>query len=856
MNTSRVRDNYIEYFLESQSFNLKLNSKPDILRIMEQYNPNKIESKWQKKWEKGKINFCNLKDNKKPKFYNLVMFYYPSGDKIHIGHGYNYTGADVFGRYKRMKGFNVFEPIGADAFGLPAENYAIKSGVHPSISTKQNIDFGRKQLKSLGLMYDWEKEINTSDPEYYKWTQWLFSVLYKAGLAYRAEAPVNWCPSCKTVLANEQVINGKCERCETEVIQKNLKQWFFKITAYADKLLEGHKKINWPERTIAMQKNWIGKSEGTTINFKFEIRNSKFEIPVFTTRADTIFGVTALILAPEHELIKKITTSEYKKQVDDYVLTSRKKSELERTDLEKEKTGVFTGAYAINPINNEKIPIWIGDYVIASYGGGAVMFVPAHDERDYEFAKKYGIKIKKVIVPKAIMTFARNARDLAMGSKTELRPEADCFTDYGELVNSGEFNGLTSKDAIEKITRWLEKNKLGKKTVNYHLRDWLISRQRYWGAPIPIIYCDKCGEVLVPEKDLPVKLPDLKDFKPTADGESPLARSEKFVNVKCPKCKGNAKRSTETMDTFVCSSWYYLRYISPYLKNEAFDKKLSEKWLPADQYTGGAEHACLHLLYARFIAKVLYDQGFVKFDEPFTKLNHQGMILASDGSKMSKSKGNVIIPDDYIKAYGADTFRLYVLFIAAFEDGGAWSDKGISGASRFLKKVWFTIGDKNKIGNKTSKELAQKFHYTIKKVGSDIENFKFNTAIAVMMELINAWAEKDSVMSKKDAESFLKILSPFAPHICEELWNKLGHKSSIFKESWPKYDEKLIRKETIELVIQINGKVRDKIETNAEISQSEAEKLALSRDKIKKFIGNNKIKKIIFVKGKLINIVI
>jgi leucyl-tRNA synthetase len=724
-------------------------------------------------------------------------------------------------------------------------------------------------------MYDWEKEINTSSPEYYKWTQWLFGVLYKAGLAYRAEAPVNWCPSCKTVLANEQVVNGKCERCESEVIQKNLKQWFFKITDYAEKLLEDHKKLDWPERTIAMQKNWIGKSEGTTIKFKI---NSE-EIEVFTTRIDTIFGATALILAPEHELISKIKTSEYKKEVDDYILESKKKSELERTDLEKEKTGVFTGAYTINPINNEKIPVWIGDYVIATYGGGAVMFVPAHDQRDWEFAKKYNINIRSVVLPygqsflpKDLTLRLKEVHDiyedpfLKLAIDKIMNKEAFCKEGFNinSSTNDLNFNFLSTQKTREKITEWLKKNKLGKKTVNYHLRDWLISRQRYWGAPIPIIYCDKCGEILVSEKDLPIKLPDLDNFKPTDGGESPLAKSEKFVNVKCPKCKGNAKRSTETMDTFVCSSWYYLRYISPHLKNEAFDKKLSEKWLPVDQYTGGAEHACLHLLYARFIAKVLYDQKLINFDEPFTKLNHQGMILASDGSKMSKSKGNVVIPDDYIKAYGADTFRLYVLFIAAFEDGGAWNDKGISGASRFLKKVWFTMQDPAKIcstnltgqARKTNKNLIQKLHYTIKKVSNDIENFKFNTSISAMMEFVNLWQESGNILSRKDTESFLKILAVFCPHIAEELWSKLNHKTSIFEESWPKYDEKLIKKETYELVIQINGKVRDKIEVRSDISEDEAKKLALSTDRVKTWLKSQKPKVVIFVKGKLINIVI
>lgn len=760
------------------------------------------------------------------------MFYYPSGDKIHIGHGYNYTGADVFGRYKKMMEFNVLQPIGADAFGLPAENYAIKTGVHPAQSTKQNIDFGRKQLKSLGIMFDWDKEINTSDPEYYKWTQWLFGVLYKKGLAYRAEAPVNWCPSCKTVLANEQVIDGKCERCESEVIQKNLKQWFFKITDYAERLLEDHKKLDWPERTITIQKNWIGKSEGT--NIKFKINDD--EIEVFTTRIDTIFGVTALVLAPEHKLIQKITTPEYKKQVEEYILASKKKSELERTDLEKEKTGVFTGAYAINPLNNEKVPVWIGDYVIATYGGGAVMFVSAHDERDYDFAKKYNIEIKEVISGGSISKQA--------------------FTDYGKLVNSGEFNGLKSEDAIKKITQWLEKNKLGKKKINYRLRDWLISRQRYWGAPIPIIYCDKCGDVL--DEEL-VKLLDLEDFKPTDEGESPLARSKEFVNVKCPKCGGPAKRSTETMDTFVCSSWYFLRYLSPHLDKSAFDKKLAEKWLPVDQYTGGAEHACLHLLYARFITKVLFDQKFIKFDEPFTKLNHQGMILAADGSKMSKSKGNVVIPDDYVKKYGADTFRMYVLFIAAFEDGGTWSDKSIIGVYKFLNRVWnYSQNIIPSAKDYSDIEACSLLNTTIKKVGNDIENMKFNTAIASMMKFINFVYNPSvvSMLNVNDWENFLKILAPFAPHIVEELWEKLGHKKSIFEEKWPKYAEKLIKKDTIDLIIQVNGKVRDKIEVKSDISENEAKKMVLSNDKIKSWLNNQEPKKIIFVKGKLINIVI
>jgi leucyl-tRNA synthetase len=757
---------------------------------MEQYNPKKIEEKWQKYWEKNRINFCDL-NSRKSKFYNLVMFYYPSGDKIHIGHGYNYTGADVFGRYKRMKGFNVFEPMGVDAFGLPAENYAIKTGVHPVVSTKKNIDFGRKQLKKLGLMYDWEKEIDTSSPEYYKWTQWLFGILYKAGLAYRAEAPVNWCPSCKTVLANEQVINGRCERCESEVVQKNLKQWFFKITKYADRLLKDYKKINWPEKTIIMQKNWIGKSRGAEIDFS--------GIKVFTTRPDTILGATFLVLSPDHPKVREFKNPKVKK----YISKIRK-------NHDKEKTGVFSGEYVINPATKEKIPVWVADYVLMEYGTGAIMAVPDYDERDKEFAKKYNLKIKKT-----------------------------------KLINP------------EKIVKKVK----GKWMTNYRLRDWLISRQRYWGAPIPIIYCDKCGEVLVPEKDLPVKLPDLKDFKPTKEGESPLARAKDWVNVKCPKCKGNAKRSTETMDTFVCSSWYFLRYLSPKLKNKPFDRKLTDKWLPVDQYTGGAEHACLHLLYARFITKVLCDEKLINFDEPFSKLNHQGMILASDGTKMSKSKGTVVIPDDYIKAYGADTFRLYVLFIAPFEEGGAWNDKGIIGVYKFLKKIWFLFQNKKKFAEKTSQNLIQKLHFTLRKVGEDIENFKFNTAVSAMMEFVNTWMEKGQTLSKDDAGKFIRILAPFTPHICEEIWSSFAKatedkEDSIFLKKWPEYDEKLVKKQTFELVIQINGKVRDKVEAEADISQKDAEKLALEREKIKKWLANKKPKVVIFIKGRLINIVV
>ena len=814
------------------------------------YNPQKLEKKWQKYWQDNKVNFCDLAGNKKPKFYNLAMFYYPSGAKIHIGHGYNYTGSDVFGRFKRLNGFNVLEPMGADAFGLPAENYAIKTSVHPSKTTEDNINFGRQQLKELGLMFDWEKEINTSSPDYYKWTQWLFTVLYKAGLAYRQEAPVNWCPSCKTVLANEQVISGKCERCDTQVTQKNLKQWFFKITDYADRLLRDHKKLDWPEKTLLMQRNWIGRSEGATV--QFSIFNFQFSIEVFTTRPDTLFGATFMVLSPEHELVQKLK-SQIKnwKEVEKYIKASQKKTDIERTDVSKEKTGTELKAVsAINPVNNEKIPIFIADYVLSSYGTGAIMAVPGHDQRDWDFAKKFKLPIIEVI----------KGGDITKQAYEDI--------EQGVMVNSDQFNGLPVKKCIQEITNWLKKNNLGKKAVNYKLRDWLISRQRYWGAPIPIIDCEKCGEVLVQEKDLPVELPNLKDFKPTAEGESPLARSKEFTNVKCPKCSGPAKRSTETMDTFVCSSWYFLRFISPNLKTKPFDKSLVSKWLPVDQYCGGAEHATLHLLYARFITKVLRDQGHINFDEPFTKLNHQGMILAEDGSKMSKSKGNVVIPDDYIKKYGADVFRLYVLFLAPFEDGGAWSDKGIIGVKRFLDKVW-SLQDKiqdtrhkdtclaGRQANKSqisNSQIERLVHQTTKKVTEDIENFHFNTAISALMILVNEFTRQKQLLIT-NYQSLITLLSPFAPHLAEELWETLGNKKSIFNQKWPAYDKKLIKEKEIQLVIQVNGKVRDKLQVSAGITEPVAKKKALQSEKVKKWVKGVP-KKVIFVKGKLINIVI
>ena len=812
---------------------------------MKVYNPKLIEHKWQEKW--SKLGLYEAKNfDKKPKQYILIEFPYPSADGLHVGQMRSYTALDSIARKKRMEGYNVLYPIGWDAFGLPTENYAIKAGINPQEATEKNTKNFKRQLKNLGLSFDWSREINTTDPKYYRWTQWIFLKLFEKGLAYQAEIPINWCPSCKIGLANEEVIAGKCERCGAEVERREQKQWMLKITDYADRLLEDLEKVDYSERIKTQQINWIGRSEGVTIDFK--IQNSKFKISVFTTRLDTLFGVTALVLAPEHELVEKITTKEHKKEVEDYVKAAKKKSELERTDLEKEKTGVFTGNYAVNPGNNEKVPIWVGDYVIATYGGGAVMIVPAHDKRDYQFAKKFGLEIREVV------------------SSGNISKKA--YVDYGILVNSGQFNGLESKKAIEKMTDWLVKKKLGKKEVQYKLRDWVFSRQHYWGEPIPIVHCGKCGVVPVPEKDLPIELPYVKKYKPTKTGKSPLAVIKEWVNTKCPKCKGPAERETDTMPNWAGSNWYFLRYCDPKNDKALADFKKLKYWLaPArrslgeggvDLYNGGMEHTTLHLLYSRFWYKFLYDIKAVPTPEPYAKRRSHGMVLATDGRKMSKSFGNVINPDEIVDGYGADSLRLYEVFMGPYDQAINWSTEGLEGCYRFLKRVWVLFGNSSKISGqaKTNKEMTQKLHYTIKKVNDDLENMRFNTAVSTMMEFANLWAEKNNVLFKKDVESFVKILAPFVPHISEELWANLGHKDSVFKERWPKYDEKLIQKETFELVIQVNGKVRSKAEVSTSISKDETKKLAMSNDKIKKWLGSKKPKKIIFVKGRLINIVI
>ncbi len=943
---------------------------------MIRYNPQKIEQKWAKVWERKKAWQVDLKKAKKP-YYNLMMFPYPSAEGLHVGNVYAFTGSDIHGRFERMKGNDVFEPMGFDSFGIHSENFAIKMGTHPKAQTAKNIKHFTEQLKQLGALFDWSRAVTTSEPEYYKWTQWLFLQLYKADLAYKAKAPVDWCPSCKTVLADEQVIDGKCERCNSQVMQKELEQWFFRITKYADKLLKNLEKIDWSERTKIAQRNWIGKSEGATL--KFSILNSQFSIEAFTTRPDTLFGATYMVLAPEHELVEKLK-SQIKNwgEVQKYREEAKQKSELERTELTKEKTGVeLKGVKAINPATRENIRVFIADYVLASYGTGAIMAVPAHDERDFEFATKYKLPIREAVIPwivdkrnppvagkrkverRSVHPIVRDPKtgkilclkwkkfnwttfpmggveeneDIVKAARREVKEEtgytnlklvrvlggqvraeyfaahkdenrvsyttavlfelagqervevaakekeahevvwlekskvnprdmthteteiwlarwegkAGVYLGEGVLVNSGKFNGMNSKLAMSEIVKFAK----GQKKVNYHLRDWLISRQRYWGPPIPIIYCKKCGTVPVPEKDLPVKLPEVKDFRPTGTGKSPLASVSSFVNTKCPKCKGKAERETDVSDTFLDSSWYFLRYPSVKIENRKlkipWDPQITRRWLPVSMYIGGQEHAVLHLLYTRFITMALKDMGFIDFEEPFKKFRAHGLIT-KEGAKMSKSKGNVVNPDEYFVKYGADTVRMYLMFLGPFSEGGDWSDKGIVGIYRFLNRVFELAGAKTK----TTNDLAATRNKTIKKVTEDLENLRYNTAIASLMEYSNEI--KDG--GKEDIETLLILLAPFAPYIAEELWNKLGHKDSVHNQPWPSFDKTHIQTERIRLIIQVNGKVRDVMELAAGTSERQAVDLALKSRNVQKWVGNNKIKRTVFVPGRLVNIVV
>ncbi len=829
---------------------------------MDKYEPQLIEKKWQDFWEENP-DINQAKDGLSlPKQFILDMFPYPSGAGLHAGHVESYTATDILSRYYRMQGFNVLHPQGWDAFGLPAENYAIKTGVHPDVVTHKNIKNFTRQIKSLGMSYDWSREIDTSSPEYYKWTQWFFLFLYKNGLAYKKKAKVNWCESCQTVLANEQAEGGICERCKNKVKQKYLEQWFFRITDFIENteikknisiskkekknittgLLEGLEKLDWPNSIKSAQKNWIGRSEGSIVKFKIVAELSEVDsnfIEVFTTRIDTIFGCTYCVVAPEYKVVKKLKTKiKNWKEVKKYVQQAKNKTELDRMEA-KNKTGVeLKGIKAINPFNNKEIPVYVADYVLSQYGTGAVMAVPAHDERDWEFAQKYQLPVVQSISPiikKEILQKKSKNKEFYVG--------------YGKVINSNEYSGLSSSKAQEKMIQWLEKNKLGKRKINYKLRDWLVSRQRYWGAPIPIIYCDKCGTVPVPEKDLPVKLPKDVDFNPT--GESPLTKSKSFHQVVCPQCGALARRESDTMDTFVCSSWYYFRYTDPKNKREFANKEKIKHWLPVDLYVGGAEHAVLHLLYARFFTKVLHNLGYIDFDEPFLKLRNQGMIMAEDGRKMSKSLGNVVNPDEVVTKFGADSLRMFEMFMGPLEDMKPWQTNGIVGMYRFLEKV-YRLRTKKKAENRNLTTLVNQ---TIKKVTEDIKEIHFNTAISSLMILVNKMDKEERIFIN-NYEILIKLLAPLAPHIAEELWHQLGQSKSVFKESWPQYDKNLLKDEEIEFVIQINGKVREKIKIVRDIAEERIKKEISKNQKIKKYLKNQKIKKFIFIKNKLINIVV
>ncbi len=794
-------------------------------------NFSEIEKKWQKRWEEDHLYKFDPNSDKK-KLYCLEMFSYPSGAKLHMGHWYNYGVTDTWARFKRMSGYNLFHPMGFDAFGLPAENYAIKTGIHPAISTDKNIETMEKQLKGIGGSWDWDYEVKTCKEDYYKWTQWMFLKLYEHGLAYKKEAPVNFCPSCNTVLANEQVISGACERCGTMVVRKNMSQWFFKITDYAEELLNGLDKLDWPDRTKNLQRNWIGRSEGAYVTFK--VADSDEEFTVFTTRCDTLFGATYCVLAPELPLVDKIVTEDQKVAVEEYKLQASRQSEIERTSTTKEKTGVFTGAYAINPVNNKKIPIWISDYVLASYGTGAIMAVPAHDERDYAFAKKFGLEIIPVL----------EGGDISK----------EAYVLDGTHINSDFLNGLNKEDAINKMCSYLEENGFGKKTVTYKLRDWLVSRQRYWGAPIPIIYCEDCGVVPVPEDDLPVKLPMDVEFTP--DGESPLKKCDSFMHCTCPKCGKPALREADTLDTFVCSSWYFLRYPDAHNDKAPFDTNIINKMLPVDKYIGGIEHACMHLLYARFFTKALRDMGYLNFDEPFMSLVHQGTILGPDGEKMSKSKGNTVAPDPLVEEYGADVLRGYLMFGFNYVDGGPWTDDGIVAINKFYRKVE-RLTDALIESDKHLDDVDKVLHSSLKVIREDIEKFQFNTSLAKIMEYTNALVkyEKEGI-PRYYIEQLLLILAPFAPHLTEEFWEAIGNEYSIHNQDYPMYDEKYLVETEKEIAVQVNGKVRATIMISVDDNEDVIKEKALNAENVKRHTDGKDIVKVIVIKGKIVNIVV
>jgi len=812
------------------------------------YEPSEIEPKWQRYWEERGL-FRTPQRSEKPKYYMLVMFPYPSGT-LHVGHVKNYVIGDAVARYKRMRGYNVLHPFGYDAFGLPAENAAIERKIHPKDWTLNNINTIRKQIKRLGISYDWDREIITCLEPYYKWTEWIFLKLYEAGLAYKKKAAVNWCPKCMTSLANEQVKDGRCERCGTPITIRHLEQWFFKITNYAERLLKDLDKLTgWPEHVKTMQRNWIGESKGAKVKFKVE--GLDVDIEIFTTRPDTLWGVTFMALAPESPLVEQIVLPELKHDLEQFLVRVSMQDRHRRGALEAEKEGFFTGRYAVNPVNGERVPIYVANYILMEYGTGAIMGVPAHDQRDYEFAKKYGIPIRQVIQP------------------SEPFNEDRAYDGPGIMVNSGPLSGTKVPEEMEKVIEWLEERGIGTRSVQYKLRDWLISRQRYWGAPIPIIYCEKCGVVPVPEKDLPVTLPYDVEFLPT--GQSPLALKEEFKRTTCPKCGGPATREVDTMDTFVDSSWYFLRYINPDLEDAPFKKEDVNYWLPVDQYVGGVEHAILHLLYSRFITKVLHDLGYLDFDEPFTNLFTQGMIY-KDGAKMSKSKGNVVSPDDMIEKYGADTLRLYILFMGPPEKDAEWSDAGIEGVHRFIRRAWNLVDKIISLEPKNSsnfgpreRELRRKLHSALLKITQDMEGgFKFNTAISGLMELVNDVSDylqevpEDSwhvPLLKEFAEKFVLMISPFAPHFAEELWHAMGKTTSIMEEPWPEYDPDALKVEEVEIAVQVNGKLRDRVKVPIDATKEEVLRIALESEKVKKFVSNSP-KDAVYVPKRLLNIIV
>ena len=793
------------------------------------YNHREIEQKWRKIWEEHPVN---VNDGKKPKYYCLDMFPYPSGNGLHVGHWRGYVISDVWSRYKMLNGYYLIHPMGWDAFGLPAENYAIKMGVHPEKSTAENIANIKRQIKEIAAVYDWDMEVNTTDPNFYKWTQWIFVKMFKAGLAYQKEMPINWCPSCKTGLANEEVVNGKCERCGADVTKKNLNQWMLKITAYADRLLDDLDKLDWPEKVKKMQTDWIGKSYGAEVNFKVE--NTDKEITVYTTRPDTLHGATFMVLAPEHAMAKELANDETRTAVEDYIYQSSLKSSVDRLQ-DKEKTGVFTGSYAINPINGAKVPIWLSDYVLADYGTGAIMCVPAHDDRDFEFATKFNIPIIQVI-----------AKD---GKEIENMTEA--YTDAkGTMINSGEWNGMESSVLKKEAPHIIEEMGIGKATTNYKLRDWVFSRQRYWGEPIPIVHCDKCGYVPVPEESLPLELPDVESYMPTDNGESPLAAMTDWVNTTCPCCGGPAKRETDTMPQWAGSSWYYIRYTDPKNKEALASKEAMKYWLPVDWYNGGMEHTTLHLLYSRFWHKFLYDQGVVTCPEPYQKRTSHGMILGENGEKMSKSRGNVVNPDDIVAEFGADTLRTYEMFIGAFDLSASWSQEGVKGCRRFLERVW-KLQDSLVDGDSYSKELESKMHQTIKKVSSDYESLKYNTAIAAMMTLVNEFYKAGKV-TRKEFETLLILLNPVAPHMTEELWADLGYEGRLYQTAWPEFDEEKTVEAVAEIAVQINGKMRGTIKIAKDADKETA--IAAAKEAVADKLTGNIVKEI-YVPGRIVNIV-